>query len=72
MNYRGGVVNQDDLYDALKSGQIRAAGLDVMVPEPLPKDHKLTTLPNISNYLYVIFNTNICNTNKGPIGVSRI
>ncbi|XP_042908645.2 glyoxylate reductase/hydroxypyruvate reductase isoform X2 [Parasteatoda tepidariorum] len=44
---RGGVVNQDDLYDALKSGQIKAAGLDVMVPEPLPKDHKLTTLPNI-------------------------
>ncbi|GFY52232.1 hypothetical protein TNIN_303341 [Trichonephila inaurata madagascariensis] len=46
--FRGGVVNQDDLYDALKSGQIRAAGLDVMVPEPLPKDHKLTTLPNIA------------------------
>lgn len=45
---RGGVVNQDDLYDALKSGQIRAAGLDVMVPEPLPRDHKLTTLPNIA------------------------
>ncbi|XP_054719889.1 glyoxylate reductase/hydroxypyruvate reductase-like [Uloborus diversus] len=45
---RGGVVNQDDLYDALKSGEIRAAGLDVMVPEPLPKDHKLTTLPNIA------------------------
>ncbi|GIX66891.1 hypothetical protein CEXT_319271, partial [Caerostris extrusa] len=45
---RGGVVNQDDLYDALKSGQIRAAGLDVMIPEPLPKDHKLTTLPNIA------------------------
>lgn len=44
---RGGVVNQDDLYDALKSGEIRAAGLDVMIPEPLPKDHKLTTLPNI-------------------------
>ncbi|KAG8180462.1 hypothetical protein JTE90_001995 [Oedothorax gibbosus] len=45
---RGGVVNQDDLYDALRSGRIRAAGLDVMVPEPLPKDHKLTTLPNIA------------------------
>ena len=40
-------MNQDDLYDALKNGQIKAAALDVMVPEPLPKDHKLTTLPNI-------------------------
>ncbi|GFX31690.1 hypothetical protein TNCV_4082141 [Trichonephila clavipes] len=50
---RGGVVNQDDLYDALKSGQIRAAGLDVTVPEPLPKDHKLTTLPNIAIFPHV-------------------
>lgn len=40
-------MNQDDLYDALKSKKIRGAGLDVMVPEPLPRDHKLTTLPNI-------------------------
>lgn len=44
---RGGVVQQDDLYEALKNGQIRAAGIDVMTPEPLPKDHKLLTLPNI-------------------------
>ncbi|XP_054710388.1 glyoxylate reductase/hydroxypyruvate reductase-like [Uloborus diversus] len=44
---RGGVVNQEDLYDALKNKKIRAAGLDVMVPEPLPKDHPLTTLDNI-------------------------
>ncbi|GFQ69180.1 hypothetical protein TNCT_117961, partial [Trichonephila clavata] len=49
----GGVVNQDDLYDALKSGQIRAAGIDVTVPEPLPKDHKLTTLPNIAIFPHV-------------------
>lgn len=44
---RGGVVNQEDLYEALKSQKIRGAGLDVMVPEPLPKDHPLTTLDNI-------------------------
>ena len=47
--YRGGVVNQEDLFDALKNKKIRAVGLDVMVPEPLPKDHPLTTLDNISN-----------------------
>jgi len=45
---RGEVVNQDDLYDALKNHQIKGAGIDVTVPEPLPKDHKLTTLPNIA------------------------
>nr|XP_014346195.1 PREDICTED: glyoxylate reductase/hydroxypyruvate reductase-like [Latimeria chalumnae] len=43
---RGGVVNQDDLYQALVSGQIAAAGLDVTVPEPLPTDHPLFKLKN--------------------------
>jgi glyoxylate/hydroxypyruvate reductase len=36
-----GLVNQDDLHEALTSGEIAAAGLDVMVPEPLPLDHPL-------------------------------
>ena len=36
-----GVVNQNDLEDALKSGSIAMAGLDVMTPEPLPTDHPL-------------------------------
>lgn len=43
---RGAVVNQDDLYQALTSGQIAAAGLDVTTPEPLPTNHPLLTLKN--------------------------
>ncbi|CAO1346869.1 unnamed protein product [Diamesa tonsa] len=43
---RGGVVDQEALIDALKSGKIFAAGLDVMTPEPLPADHALMSLPN--------------------------
>ncbi|XP_040043267.2 glyoxylate reductase/hydroxypyruvate reductase [Gasterosteus aculeatus] len=43
---RGGVVNQEDLYEALLTGQIAGAGLDVTVPEPLPTDHPLFTLKN--------------------------
>uniref|UniRef100_A0A8D1ZWM9 Glyoxylate reductase/hydroxypyruvate reductase n=1 Tax=Sus scrofa TaxID=9823 RepID=A0A8D1ZWM9_PIG len=43
---RGEVVNQDDLYQALTSGQIAAAGLDVTTPEPLPTNHPLLTLKN--------------------------
>jgi len=43
---RGTLVNQEDLYDALKSGEILAAGLDVTTPEPLPTGHPLLTLPN--------------------------
>ncbi|KAF8793837.1 Glyoxylate reductase/hydroxypyruvate like protein [Argiope bruennichi] len=43
---RGGLVNHEDLYIALTTGLIKAAGLDVMDPEPLPDDHKLTKLSN--------------------------
>ena len=45
---RGGVVDTDALYDALKSGQLAYAALDVTDPEPLPGDHKLLTLNNIT------------------------
>lgn len=43
---RGGTVDQDALYDALKNGEIAAAGLDVTTPEPLSPTHPLLTLPN--------------------------
>lgn len=43
---RGQVVNQNDLYTALKNGTIRAAGLDVTTPEPLPLNNPLLTLDN--------------------------
>ncbi|XP_069623487.1 glyoxylate reductase/hydroxypyruvate reductase-like [Ranitomeya imitator] len=43
---RGAVVNQEDLYQALVSKEIAAAGLDVTVPEPLPTDHPLFKLKN--------------------------
>ncbi|KAK3593252.1 hypothetical protein CHS0354_012340 [Potamilus streckersoni] len=43
---RGGVIQHDDLYEALTSDQITAAGLDVTEPEPLPMDHPLVGLHN--------------------------
>ena len=43
---RGGVVDQDALYQALAQGEIAAAGLDVTDPEPLPADHPLVSLEN--------------------------
>ena len=43
---RGAVVQQDDLYTALKDGVIAAAGLDVTTPEPLPTSSPLLTLDN--------------------------
>jgi len=44
---RGAVVDQEALYNALKSGQIYSAGLDVCTPEPIPLDSPLLTLPNL-------------------------
>jgi glyoxylate reductase len=43
---RGPVVDPDALTDALRGGEIFAAGLDVTDPEPLPADHPLVALPN--------------------------
>ena len=43
---RGGLVDQDALYDALSHKKIYAAGLDVTTPEPLPVDNSLFSLKN--------------------------
>ncbi|CAH1396754.1 unnamed protein product [Nezara viridula] len=43
---RGAIVDQESLVHALKNKIIAAAGLDVMTPEPLPKDHPLVSLDN--------------------------
>lgn len=45
---RGGVVDTEALYDALQSGRLDYAALDVTDPEPLPGEHKLLTLPNVT------------------------
>jgi phosphoglycerate dehydrogenase-like enzyme len=44
---RGAIVDQDCLIEALSSGAISAAGLDVTNPEPLPADHPLWDCPNV-------------------------
>lgn len=43
---RGATVDTAALVTALRDGQIGAAGLDVVDPEPLPGDHPLVSLPN--------------------------
>ena len=43
---RGPIVDEAALVDALRSGAIAGAGLDVFDEEPLPKDHPFLSLPN--------------------------
>ena len=44
---RGGLIDEDALYDALSSGEIAGAGLDVMVDLDPPLDHRLVQLENV-------------------------
>lgn len=43
---RGGIINENDLYDALVYGEIAGAAIDCVVTEPMPTDNKLFTLDN--------------------------
>ena len=45
---RGPIVDTQALYEALRDGQIASAGLDVTDPEPLPRDHPLLGLENVT------------------------
>ncbi|WP_110684834.1 2-hydroxyacid dehydrogenase [Salinicola aestuarinus] len=44
---RGAVVDEPAMIEALQSGQIRAAGLDVFEQEPLPSSSPLTQMENV-------------------------
>ncbi|MGL3823086.1 C-terminal binding protein [Sphingopyxis sp. R3-92] len=44
---RGGLIDPDALTDALESGQLRAAAMDVFEREPLPRDSSLRHCPNL-------------------------
>jgi len=44
---RGGLIDEGALVEALESGHVGAAALDVFEVEPLPEDHPLRRLPNV-------------------------
>jgi D-3-phosphoglycerate dehydrogenase len=44
---RGDLVDSEALTQALRDGQLSAAGLDVFAPEPIPADHPVLKMPNV-------------------------
>ncbi|HZR72974.1 NAD(P)-dependent oxidoreductase [Bradyrhizobium sp.] len=54
---RAAVVDEAAMIEALKSGHIRHAGLDVFNTEPLPVDHQLTKTPNVTLSAHSAFRT---------------
>jgi D-3-phosphoglycerate dehydrogenase len=54
---RGAMVDEAAMIEALKSGHIRHAGLDVFNIEPLPADHPLTKLSNVTLSAHSAFRT---------------
>ena len=63
---RGSAIDQEPLMEALHGGCIAGAALDVMDPEPLPKDHLLWTTKNLILTPHVSGNMTLgytCDTN---------
>ncbi|HXT36889.1 MAG TPA: C-terminal binding protein [Chloroflexota bacterium] len=44
---RGAIVDTDALVEALRSGRLGGAGLDVVTPAPLPSEHPLWSMANV-------------------------
>ena len=75
---RGGIINQEAMAEALRTGQIGAAAVDVTYPEPLPEDSELWDLENLlitphvaggtqheGQYVLEIFKENLAKFVKG-------
>lgn len=54
---RGAIVDEKAMIEALKTGHLRHAALDVFMTEPLPPGHELTTLPNVTLSAHSAFRT---------------
>jgi D-3-phosphoglycerate dehydrogenase len=60
---RGALVDEAAMIDALRSGHLRHAGLDVIATAALPPEQPLTTLPHVRLYAHSAFRTPEANRN---------
>lgn len=54
---RGALIDEAALVEALRSGRVAQAGLDVFTVEPLPADHPLVSLPTVTLSAHSAFRT---------------
>lgn len=54
---RGALIDEAALVEALRSGHVAQAGLDVFTVEPLPADHPLVSLPAVTLSAHSAFRT---------------
>ncbi|MBC7540995.1 MAG: hydroxyacid dehydrogenase [Bacteriovorax sp.] len=69
---RGGIVDEDALYNVLKEKKIRGAGFDVFAVEPLPADSKLLELTNLVMSPHVGASTEEAQFRVGEMAVHQI
>jgi len=69
---RGPVVNTADIVQALESGKIAAAALDVTDPEPLPADHPLCAMDNCLVVPHIGTSTLECRRNMARLAAENI
>jgi len=69
---RGGVVKEDDLIEALQTGEIAGAGLDVYETSPLRADSPLLHMDNVVHTPYVAFSSELGNTRTMEMAIRSI
>lgn len=69
---RGGIHDEPALAEALKSGHLSGAGLDVWQPEPPPLDHPLLELPNVIATYHTAGVTHEARRNVAVMGSAQI
>ena len=69
---RGKVVNTDAMMEALKSGRLAGAGLDVTEPEPLPSKHPLWQQPRVIITPHIAGRSKVTNQRRSALTLENL